>query len=81
MNKPFTIQCCWFQQNIRELNILDFWKTIGYLTNVSKEFLSKNHNAEEKDESPFQTRHNCNWIKFSCYSSDKGFRKIGDVNI
>ena len=36
---------------------------------------------KKKMKSPFQTQYNCDWIKFSCYSSDKGFRKIDEVNI
>ena len=36
---------------------------------------------KKKIKSPFQAGYNCDWIKFSCYSSDKGFWKIGDANI
>ena len=43
--------------------------------------ISENYHAEEKMKCPFQTAYNCNWIKFSCYSSDKVFGKIGEVNI
>ena len=36
---------------------------------------------KKKMKSPFQTRYNCDRIKFSCYSSDKGLKKTGEVNI
>ena len=39
-----------FSKNIRELNILDFRKTLGDLTKFGKEFVSKNYHAEEKDK-------------------------------
>ena len=39
-----------FSKNIRELNILDFRKTLGDLRKFGKEFVSTNCHAEEKDE-------------------------------
>ena len=39
-----------FSKNIRELNILDFRKTLGDLTKFGKELVSKNYHAEEKDK-------------------------------
>ena len=60
-----------FSKNIRELNILDFRKTLGDLRKFGKKFVSKN----------CQTRYNSDWIKFSCYKGDKRFRKSGEVNI
>ena len=49
--------------------------------NSSKSLCQKTIMLKKKIESPFQTRYNCDWIKFPCYSSDKLFRKIGEVNI
>ena len=41
-----------FSKNIRELNSLDFKKTLGDLRKFGKEFVSKNYHAVEKDEKP-----------------------------
>ena len=39
-----------FSKNIRELNILDFRKTLVDLRKFGEDFVSKNCHAEEKDE-------------------------------
>ena len=49
--------------------------------NSAKSLCQKIIMLKKKMESPFQTRYNCGWIRFSCYCSDRVFRKIDDVNI
>ena len=49
--------------------------------NSARSLYQKFITLKKKMKSLFQTRYNCDWIKFFCYSSDKGFRIIGDVNI
>ena len=39
-----------FSENIRELNILDFRKTLVDLAKFGKDFVLKNYHAEEKDK-------------------------------
>ena len=53
--------------------------TLGNLRKFGKEFVSKNPHAEGKDEKSISNTISLRLIKFSCYSSDKGFRKIGEI--
>ena len=56
--------------------------TLGDLTKFGKEFVSKNYHADKKDEKSISSTIYLQLNKvFFCYSSDKGFRIIGDVNI
>ena len=67
---------------MRELNILDSRKTLSDISeNSARSLCRKIVMLKKKVKSPFQTRYNCDRIKSSCYSSDKGFKKTGEVNI